>query len=814
MSKSARKSSLASATIGLLAVFFFVISLLGLLLSPKTSAPALPTTTETPSPTETPLPTPTPTQTLRPEVVADLRNCAALLALAQAGVEGAAEQILPTIQDPYLCAQVATPAARLAIPDPNQPPAQEKPPAEAPTPTPNGFDLAQKLGQLGLPDKAFENYATAVAKEPDHPAVESLKNQGWAIWKRLTSLFSFYQPLSGILAVLLLFMLARWAIFAWANNQKYSLDIASFTREGVKFTPEDIDPSNLLAAEMERGLSRLQATGKHSVLGLIDGPLAALDLNIDIAPLPAQVGKLLTFLLKFVPKKQITASGYLSFEPASGAILAVRLIREEPRAKGINATRAFRQADFEPNYQAAGAVPQIEAYLRLAEVATAWIFFEMYRLDHQEESGQKVDQELSEAFGVAQWRSYALNHQAVNFILANQPASARRLLSKARDRDPMYRSALYHLQYLDYMEISSKQQPCDRVKFQEFVQQYTTLEPSLETLVGPTTADCDLIQANAEYLLGSIALYRFICENDLDQRNKLRQSAENHLRLARSGFSKLASDKSDGSPADSTSNREIAYVEISLLTAQALEGLNDEKTRQKICDLENCHSQSPAVLYNLACYYSQLAGEVGFSFSQMTSAQALVKALALLKTAFELDPSTTKFAKGDPQLHSLACGANKAEFDQLLNPPPASPPLSEPRGLIRQEWIERLAEQKIVSREDLLNQGDTYEKRRQLAAKLRIWTDDLTRLVGYADLLQIEGLTPELARLLSLGEYNRVERLKFDPPSVDQIRTELSKQNNIHHLVDTNELTNSKPTTATLRSWLTKAKDTKPRLLL
>lgn len=255
-------------------------------------------------------------------------------------------------------------------------------------------------------------------------------------------------------------------------------------------------------------------------------------------------------------------------------------------------------------------------------------------------------------------------------------------------------------------------------------------------------------------------------------------------------------------------------IQVGLLVALALQANTDQAVKVEIERLESDFRFSSLVRYNLACYYSHLAGETNFSFSQMEPAQALEKALNLLKTAIELDPGTAKFAQGDPQLHCLACGAKKAEFDKLINPPPASPPLSDPRDLIRQEWIERLAEQKIVSREDLLKQGDTYEKRRQLAAKLRIWTDDVTRLVGFADLLQIEGLKPELARLLSLGEYNRVERLKFDPPSVDQIRQALIEQNQRAKLVKDEVLDKANLTDKAIQGWLSKARDTKPRLLL
>ncbi|MCU0489493.1 MAG: DUF4332 domain-containing protein, partial [Anaerolineales bacterium] len=144
---------------------------------------------------------------------------------------------------------------------------------------------------------------------------------------------------------------------------------------------------------------------------------------------------------------------------------------------------------------------------------------------------------------------------------------------------------------------------------------------------------------------------------------------------------------------------------------------------------------------------------------------------------------------------------------------PASPPLAElPRGLVRQDWLEGLAEQKILTRADLLNQGDSYAKRAQLAAKLRIWTDDLTRLVGFVDLLQIEGLKPELARLLSLGAYNRVESLKFNPPSVDQIRQELIAQNQRHKLVKDEALAGLAE--AAIQAWLDQAAKIKPRLLL
>lgn len=883
MSRIGRNPPWTAVTILLVCLLLFLAAVFGVLFGGASSSTAQPTASEAPQQAEaqaTPeTPPPTATPTLSPSEIADLRNCAAMLTLAEAGLAESAGQILPTIQNPYLCVQVATPAARLAIPDPNQQAAAAPAETEAPPdPTPSGFELAEQYSRLGMPDKAYEAYATALAAAPGGPGEAEPSNLMWAIWKRLSTWFTFYQPITGIAATLLLLLIAGLALRTWGEASHYTLDIDKFTREGVKFTPEDFDPSNLLAAEIERGLGRLQATGKHNVLGLIDGPMTPIDLNIDLAPLPAQVGKVLTFLLKFIPKKQATLSGYLSFEPVSGTVLTVRLIREEPRAKGIHATRAFRQVDFEPDFKAAGATPSIDACLRLTQVATVWVFFEMYRLDHQGTSWreQEAEQVLQEKFGTISWRSAALNHLAAKDILAEKYDLARQNLNSLLANDPKHRAAIYNLIFLDYLELSKTAKLCDDAKFAELINKYCALLPRLKHLISLNPESCDPVQGNSDFLYGSIKLYEYIGAKNQSPaiREEIRHEAEKQLCRAFEIFggkppeackkmedpaesrqtpasdrerdllsnllSRVFKRPADGQailaippfpdpnmvyvlpaapvpdavefekPADANQ----AMIQVGLLVALALQANTDQAVKVEIERLESDFRFSSLVRYNLACYYSHLAGETNFSFSQMEPAQALEKALNLLKTAIELDPGTAKFAQGDPQLHCLACGAKKAEFDKLINPPPASPPLSDPRDLIRQEWIERLAEQKIVSREDLLKQGDTYEKRRQLAAKLRIWTDDVTRLVGFADLLQIEGLKPELARLLSLGEYNRVERLKFDPPSVDQIRQALIEQNQRTKLVKDEVLDKANLTDKAIQGWLSKARDTKPRLLL
>jgi hypothetical protein len=165
------------------------------------SPDSTPTLTPTPSPTQTPTPTPTQTPTQQ-------AACLAMRGLAELGLVDQAALEYEKLTDKSLC--FATPA-----------PGGSDSSASSPGP----FDHALTLGKLRLPDKAWESYSTAAAADPDSPRAGEVAQAPWATWKRLTTWYDFYKPLTGLVALFL------GAIFAWslyrtyASTLNYSLDI-------------------------------------------------------------------------------------------------------------------------------------------------------------------------------------------------------------------------------------------------------------------------------------------------------------------------------------------------------------------------------------------------------------------------------------------------------------------------------------------------------------------------------------------------------------------------------------------------------------
>jgi hypothetical protein len=733
----------------------------------------------------------------------DIQRCAAARRLAEAGLAEQSSALMALVDDLSLCGLDALPVKEV-----------KSPPTPTPTPTPTATPLtvgvAEKFGQLKLPEKAYENFITAVTENPENPKLYELGEVNWAKWELFKNRIKEWQPFTGAALLGVLVLLIVLALVIYNSVQKYRVDIDKFTFSSVKFDPA-IDPNDILVAEMERGLNRLQRIGKHSMMGLVDGPVTEIDLNIDLSPLPKQIGALWKFFSGIIPKKMITISGVLGFSSQNGASLMVRLIQEQGGAKGLFDVRTIHQKEFDPDYKPNLAKPELAAYLDLARIATLWVFWKITELDLGKPA---ADRKLLAAFSTADWRSHSFNHLAVRYI--DQLDSARWRFTQALVIDANNRAALYNQTYLDYLDISLKPQPKETSEFSQFIRRFKDLIPPLEQIQTQADKPRDFYDVFALYTQGAIYLYQTL--DPLLPGNEMQQAfncARKALDEAWTAYESLIEQFRE-SGSYSEYDHELHFIDVTRLTAQAAYKTSDAETWKRIIKIESEHKYIYSVLYNLACYYSQLAGLDSFEWSASepvssepckvdgkpekprNKEEAIQRSFDLLIAAKELEPGIASFISSDPQLHTLLVD-RELDFIDLSGSRLAESLATIDKEIISQELLEKLGEKKIKTLEDLIVSGDSYAKRRALAGDLGI-----SSLVCMADLLQIRQLTPKNAYHLA--------RVDFDRPQSRFGTVERLQNAEAEPVRDCFE--DPKPTLEDVHKWIETAKKAKSRIKL
>ncbi|MBN1219462.1 MAG: hypothetical protein JXM69_11075 [Anaerolineae bacterium] len=595
-------------------------------------------------------------------------------------------------------------------------------PTPTPTATPSGYQKAEALHQTGIDDKAWENFVSAIEANPQDADRGRLANQFWVWWQRGSIFLKIYlQPalLTLIYIIVfgfLLYLFIRLIRF-WIHNRKLRLDVDKFETGAVKLEP---DPSGSLVIQVEQALQRLGKTDKLHRAGLIDQPVSIETLQLpEIEALPKDVNQVWNFLVKLFPPNVITLSGVLQHDPGQGAGLSLRITHAQ--SKQIWGSYTLWQQEVDPKFSGNGQAPNPTDYLKLAEVAATWAYWTIEQ--YQEEDGH-TQERLRRVFGTDSWRSYINTCMAARLLNAGEKEAAEKTLRKALTDDHENRHALFNLAMVE-VEGMKKQTRREKLAqgqdpYQQASAYFKRVQKLSKEIVNQGTDPANIF---ALYQLGAIELYKYTltytpkeepCGGLKDARTNLKEGPCGGLKDARTNLNKAvlkargnengqtwlarlltswwelvskAKGNENGQTAVITDELkavlDIAYAIVLLLESD--KKLPDPKSTRTpippagdlseqgqsqesddpvtiIKDIEGKGHFDPAILYNLACYYSTA---VTFNKSENPEFH-LEQALAYLDQTLKVDRDHyANWAKDDPSLEALS-QRKKKEFQDLL----------------------------------------------------------------------------------------------------------------------------------------------------
>jgi tetratricopeptide (TPR) repeat protein len=486
---------------------------------------------------------------------------------------------------------------------------------------------AQRLREEGRIKEARDAYDALLKIKPDLTcASQGLQEIApWSLWRGIQA-WTDKNVVPGFpfLAALVLLFFAFWSL---RGHFGITLTIATIDPGA---TGVDDKVRNEFLAKLRYQLYRTSRPRPLEAGHLIDGPVAQIALP-DLTSVPKDVNQLWDFIAKVVPPRTATLSATLCTDAHGVPGVLIRLVYEP--TKEVWGDELILQPHAKPDgSNPQGATAQVPDYDYLAAAAAAWACWAFHAAHkHRGKSCWQMHcRRLRDAFGTNDWHSYRLSQDANRARRAGDSQTAELQVRWALERDPENRLALYNYAATKVFDAAKKQ--TEYLRIRKCLEKVKELAKR-DARKFPLFQKVDPSVAWADFQLGALSFYRgFFCKDD----------AENCLKDARRAFKRaVTASKSRGVLGE----WERFDPLIALATCERALG-KTKKAAHFIEGILDAPVLNSHLAYNLACYYSNYAGD-------STPDPELEKASHWLEAALVEQPAVKSSYEKDPSLSRL-----------------------------------------------------------------------------------------------------------------------------------------------------------------
>ena len=510
-----------------------------------------------------------------------------------------------------------------------------------PTPTKDAYAIVEAYSQIGRPDLAYAQLQTVIIENPEQIIEQNqkLNKLNWFIfWEEVRQVYLYFIIIIFILIVMLV------------KSMVCKLDISEF-ESGVEI---DCKPCKSYQSLVEERIWDLSNRSGLKERYFINQPMEDITFENTTTSKLDDVTGLIKFINKLIPPNVITMSGILHHSLMKGAGVTIRLVKGRNR---ILNERTFWQIDYDLHFNLS---QNSDCFYSLAEPVALWIawnltdsfngmrygwlirIFRKIKLYFRKKRG--VPTKLRKIYGTENWDSYENNFIGIKYYEGGDIDKSSEFLWNSYFLDPYNRQTLFNLANLkiekikndcmnnnkvdllkvDFVEpikllneiivLSSRNDsvngfPLDVLNFQnkedEILQQKKELKRKFKKENRFMLSD--QILALTYYHLGIICKYYYVLNNFSDDFSEILSIGEEMLKKSCQVIDviekyeirykkKLLSDE----------NKEM--IRITKIGITNLKNY-DPKSDPKILTIEDLSQRTNiGVAYNLACYYSSMAG--------------------------------------------------------------------------------------------------------------------------------------------------------------------------------------------------------------
>jgi tetratricopeptide (TPR) repeat protein len=658
----------------------------------------------------------------------------------------------------------------------------------------NFYELGRDYENAGQVDLARSAYIEALKKNQTfteaQKALEYLPGGNIPYWRDVRSWIGRWGlPVGEIVIFLLGLYILRYRIWPWLwSFCKRPLDIQEFDNKAT-----GLEIGKVMMAMVEESLMRLGQEERFRV-NLSAGSTEKFNIPADIKGVSPQIMIISNLIEWILPSNVITVSGYLEKPGNRGAGLTLSMVKSQ--TGDILGNITIWQKDYDPKVTQSSVKDNDPVpYYSLVEPAAIWALFQLNapskiirgifcRIYYGiKKLFRKVeDPDKFTPLGTDDWQSYAYLRAGARWRLESQDDKARLMFLNVRNR--YENAALFNLGVL-YTEAGEYERALEQL---ERVKKDTN----------PNT----ILWYNAEYYLA--LTYRY--KGDLLQAKEEAKLLVNTISKTISGLDKKKKEL--------RKSLEELRPMACIMYANTLVYVGEIKEAESMIKPLDPSRLTYRARYNLACHYSIYGEKAPVNVEKRNAAYKM--ALQHLEYALERGGGIVEWANKDPALNGVRQDKetqNKfAKLIQKYGDQAAQDSADMPLAgiaIIKEAYAKQLKEQGIVSHCDLILKADTHQAQEALAKKLGISTKLLHRWALLADLMRIEGITPQYVNLLEAADVGSLDALTKESDTCE-LTNLLNQINNAQSLVKTPPPIE----TVTVQQWVQDAKKkTKPKVL-
>jgi len=658
------------------------------------------------------------------------------------------------------------------------------------TPTPMDYKVAEVYWEIGRPDLAYVQLQTAVAANPISTKITKFENRLWMMpdwWINIIKSYLLYI----LIALLLVYWLVRLFFFRTPR-----FDIGDFCTENDK----EKELAEKLKFLIEREIIRCFENNPNERRTIIDKPLSVAEVNFETSIFPKELTNIYSFLKKLFPQRVVTLNGTLLSSKTMGKGLVLRLINHKGN---VIDECTFWQVVYDTKAKTSEDISnctEIDCYLcftKPAAIWTLWFIINKYRLIAKKANKRK----LLKTFGTVNLDSGLQNYLGAEQLSQGKYQDAEKSFDNSLQYDNLNLQALFNLANLEIerqtrgilkiIEKNVKRNQADSEEEKQILAAYNNVIKKFIKLIDLYQANfgkkCknEFIYAFSNYHLGAIFKYLYVFMNFNETCEiKDRSLVEKHIpaisgsaekpfaliNLSTFFFNRAYSCLicPDGamrsmmvSPTISSVNYKL--IEIANQTIQNL-GIYDPKKDKQILPLTEFEASEfiGYEKYNLACYYSSMAGKLRIiNNDEKIAKESMEKALMYLG----LEPADLRLLTGwkaiDPSLYPLRVWVEEKHKISKMQKEFQYPHGLETMQGMSPVYLNRLKVWiGLKTSDDLLRTGSQAIGRKFLVEQTGIPSEFVYGWIKQADLMRIPWVNGKFALLLVLSGVNSVRELR------------------------------------------------------
>lgn len=624
---------------------------------------------------------------------------------------------------------------------------------------------AQALADFGLHDDAFDTIKEQLKKDDKTEVPQELQYLSGGkvpVWRMVRrDMEPWARPILEIFAAVILLIVLKNLMFR--RFAKRTLAIEEFDSGGFEGKYMGKDFSFIMRSQ----LNRTAAGSRRGCINLVTGPIQDIKIPPEVEAAvpttttswlsPATWVKAIPALFTLVaPIRTVSLMGYLHKRGTRGVGITVQLVEKNK----ILASYTFWQMDFDDSSERSED-EAVDSLYQLAEYAAVWLLFEM---------AKNLRKGLA-LLGTHDWQSYAYFRAGLFAKNQNRRQAEKDLYLRALMLDPKLRGARVNLAKWFLWDKNPEKNP----------------EAALEHLIRAKKDSLDASDGDRDPTLYSAIYNLAVLKYENGDINEAKELTQELLEKIDSTLKKTKGFLRIGykDPALKYHLKSIRPEANSMLGGLMVE-LGEAGGLKRIQDETKLSSVFPSLQYNLACCYSILAHhepQVKPGGNERRE-QYLQASLSHLERTFQIDASLACQVKDDRSLEYVR-NEKAAEYKALIDTyETATAGALEPEPelllaevhIIGDEHAQKLLDEDIQTQDELLQETLNPEARENLATKLNVTEQLVTKWAHAMDLLRIVGLGPPQLKLLALADIHRLTELEASSPaSLKALLDDLSK---------------------------------------